>query len=284
MICPACTSRLAQKAFEVESIKKTDQKEKSGRFIYFRCKFCMCLFLGNQAADEAFFQEHYNDEYYHRARDFLGIGRFLTKFANKRKEKLIVESLEQKGKIKLLDVGCGFGEFLEALDEDRFVKSGTEISKECVDVCRSKGIKIFKGNILDVDLGTEEFDAITLWHVLEHLQNPREVLAKLTNQLKNDGILLVSTPNVESLGFRLAGKKWYHLDAPRHLVLYSQRSLKELGESAGLKITNQYSLPSEFPTDLFWSLLATKTYSPLLLIYPLLKTVSRDTIQVLYAK
>ena len=81
----------------------------------------------------------------------------------------------------------------------------------------------------------ESFDAITCFDVLEHLYEPRRVMARVGEWLKPGGIFYVQVPNVDSAEARVFGSYWHGLELPRHLFHYSPASLKFLAESAGLR-------------------------------------------------
>ncbi|HRX78439.1 MAG TPA: class I SAM-dependent methyltransferase, partial [Pirellulaceae bacterium] len=76
--------------------------------------------------------------------------------------------------------------------------------------------------------GTESFDVITLWDVIEHLEDPRAVLATAKRLLKNDGILVLETQNVESVFARLMGRRWHHYKFEEHLWHFSPTTLSAL--------------------------------------------------------
>jgi SAM-dependent methyltransferase len=76
--------------------------------------------------------------------------------------------------------------------------------------------------------------AISLWHSLEHLHAPDEMLAVAADRLQPGGILALGVPNPSSLQFRLLGKRWAHLDAPRHLCLMPEQALVERLQALGL--------------------------------------------------
>ena len=79
-----------------------------------------------------------------------------------------------------------------------------------------------------------------MWHVLEHIKNPSAFLQRLSLLLSKNGVFIFEVPNRDSLGFRLTRKQWFHLDTPRHLYHFNQRSLKQLLNQQGLKIV-EYS-------------------------------------------
>ena len=94
---------------------------------------------------------------------------------------------------------------------------------------------MFVGDILEAPFRRESFDVITCFDVLEHLYEPRQVMARVSEWLKPGGIFYVLVPNVDSAEARVFGSYWHGLELPRHLFHYSPASLKFLAESAGLR-------------------------------------------------
>ena len=139
----------------------------------------------------------------------------------------------------LLDLGCSSGSFLESLKGDGWKLHGIEMSTECAKIAEAKtGAKVFVGHILDATFPRESFDAITCFDVLEHLYEPRHVMARVGEWLKPGGIFYVLVPNIDSAEARAFGSYWHGLELPRHLFHYSPPALKFLAESAGLSVVS----------------------------------------------
>lgn len=136
----------------------------------------------------------------------------------------------------LLDLGCSSGSFLQSLRGNGWDLFGVEMSAESAKRAEAKtGAKVIVGDILEAQFAPESFDVITCFDVLEHLYQPRRVMAKVAEWLKPGGIFYVLVPNVDSAEGRVFGSYWHGLELPRHLFHYSPTSLKFLAESAGLK-------------------------------------------------
>ncbi|MGB7600201.1 MAG: class I SAM-dependent methyltransferase [Candidatus Sulfotelmatobacter sp.] len=144
----------------------------------------------------------------------------------------------------LLDLGCSSGSFLESLQlgstqGDRWKLHGIEMSPECAKVAKAKtGAQVFVGHILDAKFPRESFDAITCFDVLEHLYEPRRVMARVGEWLKPGGIFYVLVPNIDSAEARAFGSYWHGLELPRHLFHYSPAALKFLAEAEGLSVAS----------------------------------------------
>ena len=136
----------------------------------------------------------------------------------------------------LLDLGCSSGSFLEFMGSESWKLYGIEISAEGAKTAEERTqAQVFVGDILDARFPRESFDVITCFDVLEHLYEPRRVMARVGEWLKPGGIFYVLVPNVNSAEARVFGSYWHGLELPRHLFHYSPASLKFLGESAGLR-------------------------------------------------
>jgi SAM-dependent methyltransferase len=137
---------------------------------------------------------------------------------------------------RLLDVGCGKGRFLAAARDAGWEVRGVEFAPASAEAARvAYGIDVAVGDFLEVGL-KGGFDAITMWHVLEHMPDPFAAVTRAADLLRPGGSLVISVPNIESLQARLGGEQWFHLDLPRHLMHFSPRSLSALVARTGLRL------------------------------------------------
>ena len=143
--------------------------------------------------------------------------------------------LRYKTRGALLDLGCSSGGFLSSIEAPSWNLCGIEMSERAARTAEAKcGAQVFVGNILDAPFPPRFFDAITCFHVLEHLYQPKEVLSKVFEWLKPGGIFYLMVPNIHSAGARIFRSYWYPLELPRHLSHFSPTSLGKLGKSVGL--------------------------------------------------
>jgi SAM-dependent methyltransferase len=193
-----------------------------------RCSACSLVWL-RHPPEPAEMHLHYTDAY-HKLISSAGEnspGRW-----GFRKEALA--PYKQSG--ALLDLGCSSGSFLESMKGEPWKLYGIEMSAEGAKTAeeRSKA-RVFVGDILEAPFPQESFDVVTCFDVLEHLYEPRRVMARVGEWLKPGGIFYVLVPNVNSAEARVFGSYWHGLELPRHLFHYSPASLKFLAESAGLR-------------------------------------------------
>ena len=134
---------------------------------------------------------------------------------------------------RLLDVGCGSGGFLRNMQRLGWNVEGVEVDPAAVAQARSQGLPVKYGTLEDQRYTDSTFDVITLFHVIEHLFEPIEVLFECRRLLKNGGQLILITPNTKSLGHKLFRECWRGLEPPRHLYLYSPSLLLRIAQMAG---------------------------------------------------
>lgn len=149
----------------------------------------------------------------------------------------LVEEFVRGGSI--LDVGTGDGKFLWALDPARWERTGVEVARKTVEAVRARmpQLRLVCGDIYAAELYPGEYDAVTFWHTLEHIPEPRRVLARAAALLRPGGWLFASLPNLDSLQARLFREHWYAFgDVPRHLYHFSPRSLDRLLGEVGLAV------------------------------------------------
>ena len=139
----------------------------------------------------------------------------------------------------LLDLGCSSGGFLASMQGPSWKLFGVDMSEVVAMRARNRcGAEVFVGDILDAPFPPGSFDAITCFHVFEHLYQPGEVLARISAWLKPGGVFYTMMPNIDSAGARIFGSYWYALELPRHLYHFSPASLRALASTAGLEIVS----------------------------------------------
>lgn len=139
---------------------------------------------------------------------------------------------------RILDFGSGKGNFLFLAGKLGFKVMGIETAPERAGFAREKfNLTISETPYSGGPIDSQPFDVITLFHVLEHLPNPLELLGELIkNNLKPDGTLILEVPNLASLQSSIAGNRWMHLDIPRHISHFTDKRLIDLAEGINLKV------------------------------------------------
>ena len=145
--------------------------------------------------------------------------------------------LPWRGEGKVLDIGCGAGGNLKTLQEQGWEPHGIEISEIAAAHARELVTEnIHTGTLESAPFPPRSFDVVLMSHSLEHLPSPVDALKRVHRLLKDDGLLVVSVPNVNSLEFKLFGPWWFHLDPPRHLYHFDRSSLSAAADKAGFRV------------------------------------------------
>ncbi len=169
----------------------------------------------------------------------------------KRKLKLI-NSFNTKSK-KVLDVGAGTGDFLKVCKMNSWEIFGSEPDSGARNIAAKKGINLEK------DLSkfqNQQFDVITLWHVLEHVENLQEYITTLKSLLTENGRLIIAVPNFKSYDAIMYKEFWAAFDVPRHLWHFSKTSISKLFSYENMKV--EKILPMKF--DAYYVVLLSEKY------------------------
>ena len=136
---------------------------------------------------------------------------------------------------RVLDIGCGSGFFLRALDSARWDRFGVEISEGAAEAARRTigRDRIYTGTLNHAAHEDSMFDVVTLWSALEHTNQPRATLAEARRILKPGGSLIVQLPNADSYQLRLFAGHWFALDVPRHRYHFTPGRLERLLSETG---------------------------------------------------
>jgi SAM-dependent methyltransferase len=220
--CNLCGSLEARLLFRARDLRFKNE----GVFNLVQCQQCGLVYLNPRPTKVgmARYYQHYHDYAINDA------------WLERRQLERLREVERRREAGRLLDVGCGRGEFLRVARDRGWQCFGVEISPQASDEARRKGLDVATGRFEDVDYPDSFFDVVTIYHVLEHLHDPREALSKAYQLLKSGGLLVVAVPNFDSLQAGLFRQRWYHLDAPRHLYHFAPHTLKMLLHETGFKV------------------------------------------------
>lgn len=140
---------------------------------------------------------------------------------------------KDNAKKRLLDLGCGNGAFLLRARSAGWAVVGADFDSKAVEAARCQGLDVRLGGVESLNPSIEQFDVITLAHVIEHVHQPVEVLQACYSLLKPGGYLWIETPNIASEGHQLFGRNWRGLEPPRHLVLFTLESMRSALSKVG---------------------------------------------------
>ena len=204
-----------------------------------RCRRCRRMLLDPRPAPGEI-PACYKDEYYGSGpRKFISpIERVVDRFRDGRAALAarLLAGIPNAGSGRVLDIGCGSGQFLARLARSGCQCHGTELSAETGRrAALVPGLELHLGALEASTYAPGAFDLISIWHVLEHLPDPDSVLGYCHRWLVPGGALLIAVPNAGSWQAALFGGSWFHLDPPRHLHHFNRESLGVMLGAAGFR-------------------------------------------------
>jgi SAM-dependent methyltransferase len=138
---------------------------------------------------------------------------------------------------RVIEVGAGRGRLIAVLRAEGHDAVGIEPASTSSREAISRGLPVERRALVDADFPSEEADAVVLWHVLEHLEDPHAALGQVRRWIKADGRLVVAVPNLRSLQAQIGGDRWFHQDVPRHRTHFTAPGLKLLLHRSGFSPT-----------------------------------------------
>lgn len=225
--CPACGGSARLLLSSPDHNRKIDTTV----FSYWQCHACEMVYMDpipNNIGD------YYAGGYQEIPEDFSSFVRMADT------EKYRLEPLlRHKRQGEVLEIGPWIGIFSFNAKRAGFKVDAIEMSSTACAFLRDK-VQISVENTNDVAEAlartTKSYDAIVLWHSLEHLPQPWRVVQNARLRLKPDGVLIVAIPNIAGSQSAFLGERWLHLDAPRHTHFWSPEALTDLGRRSGLKL------------------------------------------------
>lgn len=239
--CPVCTHNYFSPFLVCEDY--TVSKEK---FQIVSCKNCGFKFTNPRPASADIARYYHSDSYISHSNTKKGIlaqvYQKVRKISLQSKLKHIQkESQLQKGKI--LDYGCGTGDFLKICQDNDWEINGIEPEKIAREQAESLLNTKIDENIFENQFENKEFDVITLWHVLEHIHLLDETLTMLQKLLSPNGVILIAVPNCASADAQKWKEYWAAYDLPRHLYHFTPQTLPLLLEKYHIKIDKYIAMP-----------------------------------------
>lgn len=224
--CPVCNSTLLKPV-----LNATDYTVSKEAFAVWECSDCTLRFT-QDVPDSAHIGPYYKSEdYISHTNTSKGLVNKIYQTVRHRtirnKRKLIERATGLSGG-KLLDIGCGVGTFLHAMQEHGWTVTGLEPDAEA----RQVAAKLYNLQVQEIGeletLPAATYDVITLWHVLEHVHQLHDYIERLRELLKPGGTLLIAVPNYTSRDAAVYGPYWAAYDVPRHLYHFSPASIDRL--------------------------------------------------------
>jgi hypothetical protein len=224
--CVLCGGRRWRMLLEVEDV---NTRSVPGTFDLGRCLECGLHSLNPPPSPEVLARAYAADYEPHTKRGSSGDGveSPLPSFWN---------AVQLRPGMRVLDVGCGGGRYLDRLRKRGCEVWGIEPDPEAAASVRGMGFPIHVGTLDDAPYPPPLFDLVSLVHVIEHVPDPVRTLGSLPRFVESDGEILLITPNIGASTFLLFGKRWFPLETPRHLHLFTPRTLTDACRRAGLRV------------------------------------------------
>lgn len=198
-----------------------------------RCGSCGMVYL-NPRPDSSEMMGFYPREYWGGREK--GLKEKLRAVEERLKEGYKLRALKEAGMHsgKVLDIGCGRGEFMALLRSLGYEPAGLEPGAEAARRGREEsGLDIVHGSLGETKLPAERFDAVTFWHVLEHMPEPSGALKEAFKALRPGGVVIVAAPDFSGWQPHAFRENWFGVDAPRHLSHFTRDTLGKILTAAG---------------------------------------------------
>lgn len=223
-ICPICNGNAIKTILSLEDYFLTNEI-----FYICECQFCSFKITNPRPSEKELSKYYESDEYRSHSYNSKGsidqVYKLVRRYTLYNKANFIKEFIS-KG--KLLDIGCGTGEFLNYMKKKKFEVTGIEPNNKA----RFKAIEKYTLEVFDEteldQFPKASFDLVTLWHVLEHIYDLNQRIIQIKNLLKSNGLLIVAVPNCDSYDAKHYKNYWAAYDAPRHLYHFNTSTLIQL--------------------------------------------------------
>ena len=222
--CPSCGS-----VDNTEFLTTKDFMITKESFTIVRCNACDFHFTNPIPSKETIGAYYKSEEYVSHSSSKKGLTNWLY-------NKVRTYTLKQKVKLvqrytngsNLLDIGSGTGHFLNASVKAGFVATGLEPDEDAVNFAKSEfGLELQELHNL-YTLPEKKYDVLTMWHVLEHVYDLKEDLEQISRVMKDDAVLFIAVPNMNSWDAKTYGAYWAAYDLPRHLYHFQEKTIKDL--------------------------------------------------------
>jgi 2-polyprenyl-3-methyl-5-hydroxy-6-metoxy-1,4-benzoquinol methylase len=160
---------------------------------------------------------------------------YLSPITVKRYGQLLDQFEKYRKTGKILDVGCGIGLFLTSAKERDWKVYGTEFTDKAIEICKAKGINMHQGRLDPTWFAQNEFDIITSFEVLEHINNPLEEMSNIHTILRPGGLFYFTTPNFNAIARYYLKSNYNVICYPDHLCYYTKKTINYLMKKSGFR-------------------------------------------------
>ncbi|WP_315809181.1 class I SAM-dependent methyltransferase [Pseudomonas sp. C9-3] len=225
-----------------------------GPYAVCACVACGMAFLSPRATEREMLLLYQRDRYFAGGED-EGYSNYSNQEVPLRRTfRRLLECMDKGGRTggRLLEIGCGYGYFLDEAKPYFARRVGTDYSSEAVANSRRFADFVIQGGADDVG-DEEKFDCIVAIHVVEHVYDPRKFVQSLLEKLNSGGSLILAAPDFGSYWRKLMGNRWPSFKFPEHVQYFSSETLSRLMGECGLEGLEGIPYPHAFPLPLIAS-------------------------------
>ncbi len=204
--------------------------------------------------EKEYFAEQYKKQY---GKTYLEDFDFIKKNCIKRVQEINgMLKLNRNSSPRILDIGCAYGPFLSAAQENGWQAYGTDVSKDAVEYVRKKlllpaVVSAFPDFDAASEFGINQFDAVAMWFVIEHFSDLKSVLEKVSSLVKKGGIFAFSTPSAEGISGKTNTKSFFEKSPSDHFSVWEPSKARKILSRFGFsveKIVSTGHHPERFPS------------------------------------
>ncbi len=239
--CPSCGSSEISKKFSAK-----DYTVSSEHFEVWHCAQCEIRFTQHIPVEEEVGAYYQSEEYISHSNTSKGLVNRLYQTVRNltlKQKRNWVQKVSGRDSGKILDIGCGTGEFLSTMKAARWETLGLEPDPSArAQAQNNHGLQVHEQDHL-FDLSKANFDIISMWHVLEHVHRLHPYLDQIQEVLKPEGRLIIAVPNYQSKDADIYQEHWAAYDVPRHLYHFSPKGMEMLLEAHGFELVQKKLMP-----------------------------------------
>jgi SAM-dependent methyltransferase len=252
--CPLCSSEKASLF-----LKTYDHFFSREHFSLFRCANCGFVFTQDPPGGNSIERYYESIDYVSHNDSATGFSNMLYRFSRSimlKKKRNILRKFTGTNRGSLLDFGSGTGHFISEMKDAGWNVKGIEINKKAREYSISRsGIDVISPSEISA-IPSGSIDCITMWHVLEHFENPFEYMGQIHRMLKPEGVLIVALPNCISFDAVHYKEFWAAYDVPRHLWHFNSKTFSLFAEKTLFRISSIRRLP----LDVFYISMLSEKY------------------------
>lgn len=206
-------------------------------FSLVKCDRCGLVYVNPRPSKEVVYSRYSSDYFQKEYLPYLEKSRKDVRRLYKNILDLLCEHVQVQYSRKMLEIACGTGLFMHLAQQRGFAVEGIEYNQSLIEHgMKNYGLKITRADIDEVSLPSSYYNAVVLLDFIEHCLDPFRVLSECYNCLKPNGVIFLSTPNIESKPFEELGGEWDMIGPSEHLYYFTKQTIKQILEKAGLTL------------------------------------------------